>query len=394
MTARIAQADERYGMVDALRGFALFGLFVVHSTELFELYWLHPEPGPVHDGVFFLFAGKSFALFALCFGLSFHIVMERARARGYDYSARFAWRLAILLALGLVHGLIYRGEILQILALLGFTLIVFDRIRSSALLLTIAGLLLVQPFLILRVVAALSGAEWALAEPGYWNDPAMAVLGGGSLEEVVAANAYQGWRVKWAYYIDTGRLGQIAGLFLLGLVLGRARFFYAPDRFTRARRGVLALALLLALAFWFIRPALLDAIPAGEAQAMTRPWLDALLSGYANLAILAVQVALFVELYQSVARPVLRLFEAPGRMTLTLYVGQSLVFVPVFYGFGLGLHATIGQTEALTLGLAAFALQALFARLWFGHFCYGPLEWAWRAATWTSLKVPLRRAGA
>ena len=68
--------------LDALRGFALFGIFIVHMPELFELYWAHPATDPlqraVHDAVWLVFAGKAFALLALCFGVSFFIIMDRA----------------------------------------------------------------------------------------------------------------------------------------------------------------------------------------------------------------------------------------------------------------------------------------------------------------------------
>ncbi|WP_232207647.1 DUF418 domain-containing protein [Pseudoxanthomonas sp. J35] len=78
-------------------------------------------------------------------------------------------------------------------------------------------------------------------------------------------------------------------------------------------------------------------------------------------------------------------------MTLTLYVAQSLVFVPVFYGYGLGLWASMTQVQAVLLGLAGFAAQLLFAHLWFRRFYYGPLEWLWRAGTWLTWKVPMVR---
>ena len=84
----------------------------------------------------------------------------------------------------------------------------------------------------------------------------------------------------------------------------------------------------------------------------------------------------------------------PGRMTLTLYVGQSLLFVPFFYGFGLGLYGELSLGQSLAISLAAFAAQAVFARQWFRHFYYGPLEWLWRAATRTAWSVPFRRRAA
>ncbi|MGL6159024.1 hypothetical protein [Microbulbifer sp.] len=61
----------RLDLVDALRGFALLGLFLVHCLEYFELYWRDPEPSWVRDIVFYLFSGKAYAIFAMLFGLSF-----------------------------------------------------------------------------------------------------------------------------------------------------------------------------------------------------------------------------------------------------------------------------------------------------------------------------------
>jgi uncharacterized protein len=120
-----------------------------------------------------------------------------------------------------------------------------------------------------------------------------------------------------------------------------------------------------------------------------------MVSGWLALAVMAVYVVLFVELFQSVGRPLLRRLAPVGRLTLTLYVGQSLIFVPLFYGFGLGLYRTITEPQALALGIAAFLLQVAFAHWWFARFHYGPLEWLWRALTYLRSDVPfVKRAPA
>ena len=74
--------SQRVDVVDALRGYALLGLFLVHCVERFELYWLDPVPDPWFDGVMAIFAGKAFAVFALLFGFSFATIMANERARG------------------------------------------------------------------------------------------------------------------------------------------------------------------------------------------------------------------------------------------------------------------------------------------------------------------------
>ena len=80
----------RIERVDALRGYALMGLFFVHMVEYYELYWADPKPSLVFDTVFALFAGKTFSLLALCFGFSFWVIMEGAARRGARSPSRSA----------------------------------------------------------------------------------------------------------------------------------------------------------------------------------------------------------------------------------------------------------------------------------------------------------------
>ena len=166
------QATNRIGMVDALRGYALLGLFMVHCVERFELFWLSPAPDPWFDAVWALFAGKAFAIFALLFGFSFATIMANERARGGDFTWRFAWRLLLLLLIGTVHVVFYRGDVLQVLAVVGLLMIPFDRVRSDRVLLAFAALAFLQIPLWLRWWAAGQGADWALAAPLYasWGD--------------------------------------------------------------------------------------------------------------------------------------------------------------------------------------------------------------------------------
>ena len=125
---------------------------------------------------------------------------------------------------------------------------------------------------------------------------------------------------------------------------------------------------------------------------MAREWFRMGVTNIVDNAFMFIQVLVFVEAWRGIGKAVLGVLAPAGRMTLTLYVGQSLVFVPIFYGFGLGLHDDLTQVQALLFGLAAFAAQLLGAKLWYRWFRYGPLEWLWRAATYTTLKVPFAKA--
>jgi uncharacterized protein len=268
-------------------------------------------------------------------------------------------------------------------------MLLFDRIASNRALLALAALCFLQLPLLLRGWAAANGADWAIQPPLFMTDTTMPVLTGGDFADVVQVNAVHGQAMKWSFYAETGRLMQILGMFIVGLVLGRVGFFRYPDRFRRGRRIALALSVAAALLFWAWGPQVLNAIAAPESAA--RPHLQWALDCWLNLAILSVQVLLFVELFQTAGRPLLETLAPAGRMTLSLYVAQSIIFVPIFYGFGLDLHEDLTLAQSLWIGLVAFAAQMLLAHWWFRHFRYGPLEWLWRAATRTRLDIPFRK---
>jgi len=379
------QTGNRIGMVDALRGFALLGLFLVHCLERFELYWLAPAPDPWFDWVMALFAGKSFAIFALLFGFGFATIMANERERRGDFTWRFAWRLVLLLAFGTAHVAFYRGDILQVLAIAGLLLIPFERIRSDRLLLALAVLALLQIPLWLRWWAAGQGAEWAVAAPLYFTWGSLQTLAEGSAIAVAQDNLGPGTVGKWSFYLETGRVTEIAGLFLAGIVLHRRRLFVDVAR----KRGTWLAIAAVSATLWGLA-SLAPATFGTEAQRQSAEWL---LAQARNLPAMAFQVAVFVLLWQGPARRLLATLAPAGRMTLTLYVGQSLVGTPLFYGYGLGLWDKMSNAEALLWGIAAFTVQMALAAWWFHRFRHGPLEWLWRAGTRTTLAVPFRRAG-
>jgi len=378
------QASNRIEMVDALRGYALLGLFMVHCVERWEIYWLSPTFDGWSETVMALFAGKAFAIFALLFGFSFATIMANERARGGDFTFRFAWRMLLLLAFGTLHVLFYRGDVLQVLAVVGMLLIPLDGVRSDRLLLLLAALAFVQLPLWLRWWAAGQGADWAVAAPLYFNWGNLQTLAEGSALAVALDNLGPGTVGKWSFYVETGRVMEIVGLFLAGILLHRRRLFADAAQ----RRGIWLAIAGGSAALWALTQLVdVQMLTGNDAQAQTAEWL---LGQARNLPAMAFQVAVFVLVWSTPLRGLLALLRPAGQMTLTLYVGQSLVAAPLFYGYGLGLWDDVSNAEVVLWGFAAFAAQLVLAALWFRHFRYGPLEWLWRAGTRTSLAVPFR----
>lgn len=80
-----------------------------------------------------------------------------------------------------------------------------------------------------------------------------------------------------------------------------------------------------------------------------------------------------------------------GRLSLTNYIGQSVICTLIFYGYGLGLFGKVGPFAASWLAVAIFAFQILWSRWWLEQYRIGPLEWLWRIPTYLSVP-PLKRA--
>jgi uncharacterized protein len=384
------QATNRLAMVDGLRGYALLGLFMVHCVERFELYWLDPQPDAWFDGTMAVFAGKAFAIFALLFGFSFATIMANERKRGGDFTLRFAWRLVLLFVIGTLHALVYRGDILQVLAAVGLVMIPFDRLRSDRVVAVLALLLFAQVPLLWRAWAAGEGVAWAVAPPRFFLDSGLATQATGTWLEALANNAGPGMSAKWSFYLETGRVVEIAGLFLVGMLLHRHALFADAA----ARRGLWFAVAVASGALWLavseLEPLILPAAPETGGAPMQRQSIEWLTGQWRALTAMAFQVALFVLAWHSPLGRLLAGLVPAGRMTLTLYVGQSLVAALLLYGYGFGLYDDLSSAAMVLGGIVAFALQIALAAWWFRAFRYGPLEWLWRVCTRTTLDVPFR----
>src|SRR5690606_32824216 len=182
----------------------------------------------------------------------------------------------------------------------------------------------------------------------------------GTLADTVRINLTEGHAQKWAFMYGSGRLSQILGLSLAGMVLGRTGFFSRPEGFARMRMAGLLLALAAAAALYWLREPLAGLVPAGEGMTMPRDRAWTILGSLFDVAVMAVLLFGFLVLYHGPAQRVLGALAPGGRMTLALYVARSRVCVPLFYGYGLGLYASMAQLQAVAWGLAGFALQLAF----------------------------------
>jgi uncharacterized protein len=390
--------SDRIVAVDAVRGFALLGIVVVHMVEQylgapppasrpnFAIFSARDAVAQAVDGI--LFIGKFFPMFALLFGASFFIQMERAARKGIAFERRFLWRLAILFAIGMLHHLIYRGDILSIYAMLGVPLVLFYRASDRTLLWTALLLAVGLPRLLILGTGQLLGAPPSLV-PGdpAENEAYFAALKSGYLPQILLLNIRDGFLDKLTFQFGVFSRGyQTFALFLLGLYLARGRWHETLAERGPALRRALKWSAATAAATAAIFAVLLLVSPPPRSPQDLGPMQTlvglALYDSF-NLAVMGVLVSGFLLLYlRSRPRQVLRLLAPVGQMALTTYVCQSLLGTFIYYGHGLNRLGEIGSAAALALGIGMFGAQVLIARAWLKRYRYGPLEWLWRSLTY------------
>ena len=392
---------ERAEILDVLRGVALLGIFLAHVPGISGWDYLTPAEqallDPGSDGALqfardVFVRGKFYSLFSLLFGFGFAIQQASAarQGQGAGFSRRFLRRQTGLLAIGVAHSALWHGDILLTYALLGMAIIPFAQTPPRRVFAWAVGLLVVRgvwgvgTFLLAGALASVGDSAVGDGGGGVDVDGTVSAVMAGyyspSWGEMLLANA-RFLRLKWLLVLYEGRLFSIAGFFLLGVAFGKWQ--------VHQRVG--------SLGVWLRRVAWIGGgvgVAGNLALAMLWPIVPTYpptVLGVVTNAIYAVAVpSLALAMAAGIAwlwvagrgRALLSWFAPPGRMALTTYLTQTAIGLGVFYGVGLGYRGTLSLTEGLVFALVVFSLQALAARAWLASFAYGPVEWAWRCATY------------
>ena len=366
----IKKDETRITVVDALRGFALVSIMLLHNIEMFEVNAVHPSlpewmiglDKVIWDTFFFLFGGKSYAIFALLFGLTFYIQTRNREADGKDFQMRFIWRMILLIGFGFINTLFYRGEILVLYAIMGLFLTPFNKL-SNKVILASAVILLLQPIFIVKVVLAFMNPSLEPAIPSYmpFYMKSAVFLTGDSMFELMKSNVTDGRIATMLWYWEYGRIEQTLGLFLLGFLAGRKRIFYNTPENIR---------------FW-IRTFVVSSIsfvPLFLLKSNTDFFFDsknistsvsALVMLWSNLASMLVLTSGFILLFYTTRfQSSLNKLSPIGKMSLSNYIFQSVVGASIYYGYGLGIYRYTGATYCLLIGITLAIGMGIFSSYW------------------------------
>ncbi len=383
--------SKRIQVVDALRGFAIVSIMLLHNIEHFDYYytavnlpeWMRVVDKGIWNTLFFLFGGKSYAIFALLFGLTFFIQDKNMFQKGYDFRGRFAWRLVLLFGFGLFNSLFYEGDILMIYAMIGFFIIPFARLRSKWVFL-IAVFFILQPYEWLRVLTLLFNSVSEVSAPasGAYFSKMSLYIEGDSFVNTLIGNITNGRLAVLNWTWENGRVFQTLALFLFGMLAGRKSFFVETEMNKLLWKRILLYASLLFIPMFWLKINM-----GGWIQDVAlRRSLTVIETSLTNMAFMLILVSGFLILFQTkVFHSFFNLFSFLGRMSLSNYIIQSIAGAFIYYGFGLGLYQYTGATYCLIIGIVLALLQGIFSAWWLRRFRQGPLEILWHKATWIKL---------
>ncbi len=387
----ILKKNNRIDVVDALRGFAIMCIVLLHNMEHFEFYytptnfpqWLINLDASILSTAYFLFGGKAYAIFAILFGFSFYIQNDNQNKQGNDFRLRFFWRMCLLLVFGFINTAFYQGDILTLYAILGLVLIPVCNLSNKTVFI-ISVLLLLQPM------------EWGkylyiVLNPTYIPSPNLSesyyaeiadYMNNGGFWDYMIGDVTKGKAASLLWSWENGRFFQAPALFMLGMLAGRKQLFAITPENLVFWKKIARYAFLIFIPLYTFVVFLPDFVVNKFAFAR----LNVIFNSYANFAMMLVWVSGFILLfYQSKLNKLLSKLIPFGKMSLSNYMIQSIIGSTLYYKYGFGLYKYTGATMCLFIGIVLFLLNVAFCTWWLKKNKQGPLEFIWHKLTWIKL---------
>ena len=400
--------DERIDLIDVVRGFALGGVLLAN------LVWLTTDivltearlaqlPTASLDRivrllVVFFVDHKFYTLFSFLFGLGFALQMSRIEARRDDASAVCARRLSVLGIVGLLHiTLLWYGDILFVYAIAGFAVLAVRHWNPRLLLglaLTLALFGRAAVGIITTIERAPESAYVSAEREDIDKDRRLAVFAGTSYRAITRENAELYFREFVASGVGLVFVPQVFARLLLGLYVGQRNW---PRRLAELKPH------LRRLLPWAVgvgvlgngTSLLLEDLQERNVLGRDSYWLPAAAPleecGIVALAFVYLSVLVLLFHRSPAWRRRLGSLAAVGRMALTNYLTQSVLYLILFTGVGFGLYGAVGPAACVALACIIFAAQMIVSRWWLTRYRFGPAEWLWRTLTygeWQPMRTP------
>ena len=307
---------------------------------------------------------KFMGLFSMLFGAGMILFIDRASARGRRAGWLSLWRNALLLLIGILHSLLWTGDVLVVYAVSSVFLFALRRLPNWALI--SLGVVVFELSIGAAFLAQNIADTTDASLSGLWTRDELV------REEVILIPFLLGYFLR------------ALGLILVGAGLYRAGFMNGdlPARTYQLTATVgLAVGLPLAVAGVIITAA----NDYSREIAFVGQIPNTLGTIPASLGFMSL-ILLWNNRPDNWIKQRLR---AVGRMALTNYLTQTVLGVLVLAVL-LGDVDVVNRSAVLAFVLGVWVLQLWWSQAWLSRFLFGPAEWLWRVATYRSGQ-PLRR---
>lgn len=385
---------EREHLIDALRGFALFGILVVNiqsfawgvSAPTMGLLWAQSTWRDEWTIwlTSFIFEFKIYPVFCFCFGYGFAIMAKNWRHAGLNVNAvrqRFTRRINFMLCLGLFHGfIIWFGDILARYALTAYLLNKHIGKGPRQLLkpLRFWGIVSVVMIIVTVVLNRLFATKLAQDDSTVVTAmiDAFYVYTSGNYSDTITARVgdYGFVLFSWLFLFP-----QAVFLFIVGAIVAQLGWLKSPLKHRAKWQRILVVSLVLGLPLAIVvanhnLAAALDATLFPTTIVGLAFSLSFLLTPAYIAAFALICTTTFGGRFVSLLAPI-------GRMALTNYLMQSILLFALLLGAGFGL-ADVGQFNLFLIAIGIYIMQLVASHLYLQNFSAGPLESIWRRYTY------------
>ena len=362
---------------DVLRGFALLGILVVNiqfmglnSDQGARGEWTQGfANGAATFLIAALFTGKFYLLFSFLFGYSSSYVIRNDRAN----RPRWIKRCIVLIVFGALHfTFLWHGDIIFFYGLFGL-LLTFFFFRAEKTLKIWSRIIFSTSSIFIVLIGALTFISEFLLEEDLGTSTVSTldeILQDGTFLESIPARLE-----VWLLSISAGIFlqgGLAVAAFLLGVRLARSSFLSSPlDK--AANLKLMKKGLFLGLPIQIIAAVILLRNEQA-AEPSESIYLISLFVSFVTAPLLSMfYVGLIRKLVEE--RPRLVLWMKPaGKMSLTIYISQSVITSLIFGPWGLGLFQDLQTWQVFILAVGIWLLLSYFAAQWLKRFEQGPLE--------------------
>lgn len=385
----------RIEVVDALRGFAVIAILLVHAVEhfIYPVYpdkanlpeWINTIDQGVFDVTFGLLAGKAYAIFALLFGFTFYVQSNNQLVENKDFGYRFLWRLLLLAGFASINALFFPGgDVLLLFSVVGIFLFIVRKWSDKAVLIT-AIILLLQPVEWFHYISSLVNPSYELPKLGVspLYKEVIETTKQGNWGDFFLTNLTVGQKASFLWAVASGRFLQTAGLFMLGMVIGRKQLFISNSKNIKFWITSLIMAAILFCPLYLFKVQTYD----NASSVMIKQSIGVMFDMWQKFAFTFVIISSFVLLYQresfKKSTSNLRFY---GKMSLSNYITQSMIGALIFFPIGLHLAPYCGYTLSLIIGIGIVFLQIWFSKWWLKSHRQGPFETVWHKLTWINVR--------